>query len=592
MMRTISVRASAGAGVALLLASLAIFWACGPAEGAVGEELRRLFADKALMRSGGQERLRLAEQFMRYAADESLRPHSRCVAYRFWLWRLSEDPSCWERAEEVWRHYRENLAGRSTSTNDDKLVVEKYIDFKCQCIQAGRQEDFADVEDAVQFYRSLLAEANARPGLAEVQLSKAYFTLGQPERAEQIIRECIEDAGDVSPEVYIWLATMLPERGNVDGAFTALGRAAKGMSAQQAEVFGWFITETYVKAHLDKPEALEVVLPWVLAHAHVAKSTLDILTERLLQEGELNKALAYSKLYYDVIPLEDMTDALEWVTKTLGGMEMDVTKLNDFLDLQKYGPHGPDGKPGGDDDIANPLKDVENPLPPQVRRHIKDRLSNELPQAGSIYDCLRNRGTLHLALGEYDQALRCYSSAYAAASVAQAREASGLVPRALKAMDGSLHRAGQHLAYQQYGSTGPDGKPDTADDTPPIVNEDDLPPLPPVLVQALETLAKAPGASPREYRERGYAYLALGDYRKGLMQMRIASTLAAADDAARKEAIADMAAAIKAYDGHFARANAFLDYCAYGAAGPDGRMGSADDVENPLTVVMEELAND
>jgi len=81
-------------------------------------------------------------------------------------------------------------------------------------------------------------------------------------------------------------------------------------------------------------------------------------------------------------------------------------------------------------------------------------------------------------------------------------------------------------------------------------------------------------------------YLSEGKYAEALAAAKVAFDLA--EDARYLEYGAnDIAAALKGLDGNLVRANAFFRFQKYGPAGEDGKLGTADDIRNPVAGVAE-----
>ena len=80
--------------------------------------------------------------------------------------------------------------------------------------------------------------------------------------------------------------------------------------------------------------------------------------------------------------------------------------------------------------------------------------------------------------------------------------------------------------------------------------------------------------------------LAQGQGAKGLETMVTALQVGGSDVKSLQQAIMDVAMAIRAVDGHVLRANRYVLYQKHGAAGPDGRTGTDDDLTDPLADML------
>jgi len=337
--------------------------------------------------------------------------------------------------------------------------------------------------------------------------------------------------------------------------------------------------------------ALEAPLAEIAARLDVSAISfdrmLDMYSKGLMSKGNVTEALAFAKLRYNTCPLSEVNQAIEAVGACLRMADLDMERMTQFVSFQKFGPEGPDGKIETTDDLENPLKAVKIALPDKLEERLRARLEAPLPtDAGArVYDELTGRGSCCLVLGDYDQALRYYKSAYNVAPMSEMREASALIPRVLKAVDGNLIRANAYLQYQKYGPSGEDGKAGTEDDltdpTPEIEAE-----LSPEVRQALRAACDRSATSIGAMLNRAHCLLALEDYKRAMGQFRMIFVKSGADERSLLQSINGFATLIKAWDGHLCRANQYLLYQKHGSAGPEGKPGS---LENPLKDVLKEI---
>ena len=71
------------------------------------------------------------------------------------------------------------------------------------------------------------------------------------------------------------------------------------------------------------------------------------------------EAVAEFKLAYQLCPVEEkaVQRAVDDAAVALRAYHGTVLAAQEFLEFQQYGPNGPDGKKGTDDDIVDPLKE-------------------------------------------------------------------------------------------------------------------------------------------------------------------------------------------------------------------------------------------
>jgi len=188
--------------------------------------------------------------------------------------------------------------------------------------------------------------------------------------------------------------------------------------------------------------------------------------------------------------------------------------------------------------------------------------------------------------GRHDDALAAARAAYGitgfeSTSSTYFARAVGIVARALRARDGHLVSGNAFRAYQTYGPNGRDRKAGTGDDLPnPFAG------LKPTAEPERDRLFQA--ALDREpptaagWRARGWVYLLWSKPREALGAFKRAFALCSLENAAMTRAAQDLALGLKARHGTPTCMNDFAQFQRYGPAGPDGKKGTRDDLEDPL----------
>ncbi len=541
----------------------------------------------------GKDRLPFSEKFLEVFRDPQASDQDKATAL-YWRMRVateqavySHDASALPLAEEAYELFMKNFAG--THANQDGYMDGFYALVLQTYVKNGQTDRLADAVAAAEGLRKHEAvTAAVRPGVTDMMIGQAYAIAGEHEKAIAAFGKSLAAGGQGEPFAYEGLIDSLLELKRYDEAMETVGRAMDAYP--QGSLAAGFADKLVACIRLgDLDEAVIFrFFPKVVSSPKAIESILVELISRKSQAGETEAALAYAKLCYDVAPIDQIDTSVGWIARCLKILDMDVTRALAFVEFQKHGQAGPDGQIGTEDDIEAPLSALESPLPQAVRQHIETELAKMLPTAGNIYACLRDRGTVYLCLGQYPEALSSFQAAYAAATIAQIKEGSALVPRALKAMDGTVVRANRYLVYQRFGPAGEDGKTGTADDLRDPLEAETFPGLPADVTEALAALAKTPGATVDVYETRGQAFLALGDCKQGFNQMKNAYAMAG-DARSLTRAIEDMAGAIKAFDGHIVRANEYLDFQRCGTAGPDGAAGTEDDLTNPIPQITKDI---
>ncbi len=193
---------------------------------------------------------------------------------------------------------------------------------------------------------------------------------------------------------------------------------------------------------------------------------------------------------------------------------------------------------------------------------------------------------VRLKQGEPQAALPYAKRMYEVTLLYGAVDAINRVCECYKRIDGDINpNVREFLEFQKYGPSGKDGQPGTEDDLKNPL--DDAPPADEADLAAFAREA-IPKLEPRACTERGRLWMLAGDYPRALREFTNAYRAAALETTKRKwprhmtDAAGDIAAALKAIDGHVHRANQFLLFQRYGPAGKDGEPGTADDLANPL----------
>ena len=531
----------------------------------------------------GQEAVKFADEFLALANDPKLLPRDKVFALEWGIYfcncNKKIDGAC-AKAHEIFEAYRRDLVGKSPTS--EKKLVYAYVS---EILGAELAKDGNRLGEFLKVIDENEKTLNFGPDkvCADLCRGQLYLSAREWEKATGLLEGYVASSTTPDPQVY----------GDISQAYLALKRPQEAVAALTAGMKRFEADPTSIKKltpmlrYVDESQVVDI-LPYCVRDGATADSVLAGIAQRTLQSGNVNGALAYAKLCYSTAPIEGSTAAMELVAKCLTAVDMDPTKATQFLQFQKYGVAGEDGKVGTADDCRDDLASIPNPLPAHVTAALEDRLKGMIPAAGSIYTILRDRGAIYLVMGKSKEALRSFRSAYDAASIAEVKEGSALVPRALKSLDGTVVRANAYLLYQKHGPNGPDGQRGTADDINDPLADDILPELPQDVQNALLAITANKAQTVAAYQQRGFAWLALGEYEKGLDQLRGAFVFAA-QGKGQAEAIEGIAAAIKAFDGHVLRANQYLLFQSHGANGPDKKLGTEDDLANPFPAILKEI---
>ena len=188
------------------------------------------------------------------------------------------------------------------------------------------------------------------------------------------------------------------------------------------------------------------------------------MVEMLLRARRAADALGEAKLYFYVAPLDDKSsqEAIRWLSTAFKAHDGTIHRLNRFLSYQRYGPAGPDGQVGTDDDLENVLATTEVPSTPerdQMLQQILDRQPDD-------YRGHRLRGYVYLFMDKPKEAVAESKLAYQLCPVEEkaVQQAVDDAATGLRASHGTALAAQEFLEFQQHGPNGPDGKKGTDDD--------------------------------------------------------------------------------------------------------------------------------
>ncbi|MBN2712170.1 MAG: hypothetical protein JXR97_06995 [Planctomycetes bacterium] len=254
-----------------------------------------------------------------------------------------------------------------------------------------------------------------------------------------------------------------------------------------------------------------------------------------------------------------------------------------FLSYQEFGPSGPDGAPGNGDDLANPYPQVA-PLGEEAVKIAEGKALEVLknsPDSDATIDALLEYGSALSMATRFDEALSIARVAYNISNDQKSLDKTVMaVASAIRAQRGQVSYANQYIEFQKYGVVGKDKEVGTADD------------LQDVFVGAVFKLPESfvAGLQPEiannekagEWRQTGYLKMICGDAEGALSAFKKERSHVDFTDKSVSRHVGDILAALKARDGNTFGGDNYVDFQRFGPAGRDGKVGTADDLVDPL----------
>jgi hypothetical protein len=181
-------------------------------------------------------------------------------------------------------------------------------------------------------------------------------------------------------------------------------------------------------------------------------------------ENKFEDALGAARILYDAAGGEaSIRGAAGVVAQLFRSVDGNLGRANEFLAFQRFGPPGPDGKPGTEDDVKAPnhLAAVKYPASNPER---DKRFTDAIAAQPATYDGFRAKAYLSVYWGRPKEAVGFFRQAFRACADAQVPQAANeLVLVGMKAYTASffgLDRIYEYISYGPKGKTGKENIPD------------------------------------------------------------------------------------------------------------------------------------
>lgn len=217
-------------------------------------------------------------------------------------------------------------------------------------------------------------------------------------------------------------------------------------------------------------ECRQVIAAWPQDLGVCLKAQALIVTA-LVGQGRLDDAIGAAKVLYGVAANteKDVTEAAMVVMSALKAKHHSIAPANEYALFQQHGPNGPDGKPGTEDDLKDPVGSFPCAIPAEAATVFKKAIEG-LPQD---FGGRRRRGYLYLFAGDPALALKEFAKSFPLTLLDQksTEDATDDIVLALRAYYGHPFAGERFIEYVKYGPNGKDGKPGTGDDLTDPVRE-------------------------------------------------------------------------------------------------------------------------
>jgi hypothetical protein len=249
-------------------------------------------------------------------------------------------------------------------------------------------------------------------------------------------------------------------------AIAAAGKAEASLKAASAKAsFGVRHADVLVamkKFPAARAECGRVICSYPL-EAKPCQAAQARIVEAYRAEGKWAEALGAARVLYDAAGDEQgIRSAAQVVAQAFLAADANLGRANEFLSYQRFGPAGPDGKAGTDDDVAaNHLAKVKYPpfssaANAQFQAAVKAQPRN--------YDGHRAKAFLYVYWGRPKDAAGSFLAAFKAANLAQVSAASQeLVLIGMKAHTASFRGLDRIFEYISHGPKGKSGKENIRD---------------------------------------------------------------------------------------------------------------------------------
>ena len=383
--------------------------------------------------------------------------------------------------EEIRSLMKAAFAENPDASPETMAMCQHYV--ACSFLGEGRREL------AIPELQKMVDMAGAKPELQSNRqidqrlIAELYMALGKYDEALTAVRKSIDDYPRISGRSLGYsqgvLASVQLRRGAFEEAIDAFMLRARAVTHDDQMEWCRRFVGTQIVPALSRPENARFIDPTIEKLGRLIASHADSpplceqlqkgVVQLLLRKGDTERALFEARVLFDVCSADTMPEAAKMLTEVLKAADGSVARANAFLSFVKIGRAGPDRTPGTDDDLANPLGEIQ---PPDAQAR-DARFSEALGAYADDWRGKLAKATMYRYWGRPEQALVELNGAFAICPMEQQpiQLIVDATAQVLVQVSGDPDMARKFTEFQQLGPAGADGKKGTPDDlTNPITS--------------------------------------------------------------------------------------------------------------------------
>lgn len=316
-------------------------------------------------------------------------------------------------------------------------------------------------------------------------LAQMNLRLGQTDKGVELLRAVVDDTN--APrysrgDAWAALAGQLLKQEKYGEAIEGIGAARMlgvqtSNGAEMAAIEAQAVKGIVEKVECDRAGAmLRDLRLRFLAMRDSADATRDsvyamqaALVDVLMAARRYPDACREAKVLMDICGSRNLQNAVAKTSLVLKAADGNLVRANAFLEYQKFLRPGPDGKLGTNDDLANPLAQVE--LPPDPARD--QGFQKTIVACPKSWDGAVTRARVFRCWDRLPDALRELKQAFALAPMEALplQQVTDDTVEVLLLLTGDPDAGRRFVDFQKFGSAGTDRKPGTSDDLKDPVDE-------------------------------------------------------------------------------------------------------------------------